>query len=86
MSEIEREYEEDEFDEVIEPAAGVVAAKQALFERCKAAGISFEEVTIPEERWTVRVVMKCGRNIRTLNVRSVAEINRQLIRWSTRTP
>ena len=77
MSEIERELEDDD-DIRVEPAPQVLAAKESLATRCKAAGISFEEVTDAEGGWRVRVGMKCGRNVRSLTLWSAESISRLL--------
>lgn len=74
MSGIEQEFEYDE-DISVEPAPQVLAAKESLATRCKAAGISFENVTESDGDWRVRIGMKCGRNVRYLTRWSAGTIN-----------
>ncbi len=78
MSEVEAELVEDDDDVRVESAAQVVAAKESLAARCKAAGISCEETTDPEGEWRVRIGMKCARTVRYLTLRSADNINRLL--------
>jgi hypothetical protein len=78
MSEVEREFDDLEVEGAAEPAAEVVAAKEALAARCKVAGLSYEEVSAPEEEWRVRVAMKCGRDTRRLVLWSAEGINHLL--------
>ncbi|MDO9116051.1 MAG: hypothetical protein Q7U63_19905 [Polaromonas sp.] len=78
MSDIEPELVDDDDDVRVESAAQVVAAKETLAARCKAAGILCEEITDSEGEWRVRVGMKSARTVRPLTLWSAESINRLL--------
>lgn len=77
MADADSAFEEEEIENVISPEQ-VIAAKKLLAERCTAAGIALEEVSIPDEPPRLRVGMKCGRNTRWLNLWSDESIDQLL--------
>lgn len=77
MTDIDNAFEEEEIEVAIPPEE-VEAAKNLLAERCKAAGITLEEVSIPDDEPRLKVGMKCGRNTRWLTLWSYENINQIL--------
>jgi hypothetical protein len=77
MTDVDSAFEEEEIDATIPPEE-LAAAKQALAERCKAAGIALEEVSVPDEEPRLKVGLKCGRNIRWLGLWADEAINQLL--------
>ena len=67
MTDADSAFEEEELEAPIPPEA-VASAKKELAERCKAAGIPLEEVSVPDEGPRLRVGMRCGRNTRWLSL------------------
>lgn len=65
MTDADAAFEEEEIEVDFSPVE-VVTAKKELMERCKAAGLTLEEVSIPDEEPGLRLGMKCGRNTRWL--------------------
>lgn len=61
------DFEEEEFLQAI-PQEELAAAYKTLQERCKAAGIPYEEESYPEDDTRIKVGIKCGRNIRWVNL------------------
>lgn len=45
-----------------------VAARKVLTERCRAAGITLDEVNLPDERPQLQLGMKCGRDTRWVSI------------------
>ena len=77
MTDADNAFEEEEIEAAIPPEE-VVAAKKLLAERCVAAGITLEEVSVPDEEPRLRVGMKCGRNTRWLGLWADESINQLL--------
>lgn len=77
MTDADNAFEEEEIEAAIPPEE-VVAAKKLLAERCSAAGLTLEEVSIPDEEPALRVGMKCGRNTRWLGLWADESINQLL--------
>ena len=77
MTDVDSALEEEEIENAIPPEQ-VIAAKKLLAERCAAAGITLEEVSIPDEPPRLRVGMKCGRSTRWLNLWSDESIDQLL--------
>lgn len=73
MSEIPQDFDDDEIAEG-ESADKIIEAKQTLEQRCKAAGISFEDQSEPGE-WKIRIGMKCARSLRHVSLWSAEGIN-----------
>ena len=77
MTDADNAFEEEEIEAAIPPEE-VVAAKKLLAKRCLAAGITLEEVSVPDEEPRLRVGMKCGRNTRWLGLWADESINQLL--------
>ncbi len=77
MTDADNAFEEEEIEAAIPPEE-VVVAKKLLAERCAAAGITLEEVSVPDEEPRLRVGMKCGRNTRWLGLWADESINQLL--------
>ena len=67
MTDVNSAFDEEELCEDV-PTKEVISARQSLEDRCKAAGITLKEVTIPNEELLLRVGMKCGRDTRWLGL------------------
>ena len=77
MTDADNAFDEEEIEAAIPPEE-IVAAKKLLAERCTAAGITLEEVSVPDEEPRLRVGMKCGRNTRWLGLWSDDSIGQLL--------
>lgn len=77
MTDADTAFEEEEIEAIVPPEE-VVAAKKILSQRCAAAGITLEEVKVPDEESRLRVGMKCGRNTRWLGLWSDDSIQKLL--------
>lgn len=77
MTDADSVFEEEEIETVVSPEQ-VVAAKRILSQRCEAAGITLEEVKVPDEESGLRFGMKCGRNTRWLPLWSYEKIQKLL--------
>lgn len=77
MTDPDIEFEEESIEAAVPPEE-IAAAKKLLAERCKTAGITLEEVSIPDEELRIRVGMNCGRNTRWLSLWADESINQLL--------
>ncbi|HTG35632.1 MAG TPA: hypothetical protein VLB76_22145 [Thermoanaerobaculia bacterium] len=67
MTDIYNSFEDEEVESAIS-SEELDLAKKNLADRCQAAGIAIEEEPFPGEETILRIGMKCGRNIRWLNL------------------
>lgn len=65
MTDAEIAFEEEEIETDVSPEEAIAARKQ-IAERCKAAGIPFEEENVADEELKLKIGMKCGRSTRWL--------------------